>query len=341
MAGWRRRGLMKESNQLGPLHRKVLILKPRLDIMFKKGPVPKDRGPIERVRYHWKKFVDLLHEAHDNNGDIVHVLELPNWQIDPSIVQFLQPDIVYIPHKQKHQFAVDSKHNPRYYMQMVFPWLFQVDDQGWGPDASVYPIEPNAATNGVLYDKLRSRQKAGHSKFDQPPIVLWPDQPDSYIFFPCQLPHDETIKYHSDVSVADALRYTIAYCEARSQQLIIKAHPVNPGSMDELRKIGSNHIWADDININTCIMGADAIVMVNSGVGMESILHGKRVGVFGRADYDSVVHKITPDNYLVDFDRMMDCPPTLIKAKYKGFIDAYVEAMVDSTNIDTYNKLLT
>lgn len=324
--------------------RKVLILKPRLDIMFKKGPVPNKRGPIEPIRVHWKNFVDLLEKAHDNAGDIVHVLELPNWQIDPSVVQYLQPDIVYIPHKQKHQFAVDSKHNPRYYMQMVFPWLFQVDAQGWGPDASVYPIQPNTATNGALYDKLRKRQKSGRSKFEQPPIVSWPDQPDRYIFFPCQIPHDETIKYHSDVSVADALRYTISYCEQNhmlQHQLVIKAHPVNPGSMDELRKIGSTYMWADDININTCIAGADAIVMVNSGVGMEGILHGKRVGVFGQADYDSVVHKITPDNYLADFDRMMSWPLTLIKAKYRGFIDAYVDAMVDSTNIDTYNKLLT
>ncbi len=325
--------------------KKVLILKPRLDIMFKRSPVPRARTALSPIRVHWKNFVATLSLAHINNGDIVRVLEIPNWQIDPSLVQLLQPDTVYIPHKQKHQFAVDIKYNPRYYMQMVFPSLFQVDPEGWGPDASVYPIKPNKTTDGIIYDELRERQLEGHSKFEQPPIQSWPDQPDQYILFPCQIPHDETIKFHSDVSVADALRMTIDWCNSRGRTLVIKGHPVNPSSMTELKQIGKDHIWADNININTCIDRAAAVVMVNSGVGIESILLGKRVGIFGRADYDSVVHKISRAHYLAELDSMMmelaEQPAWLDIDKYKRFIDAYVNTMVDSTKIESYNKLLT
>jgi hypothetical protein len=51
---------------------------------------------------------------------------------------------------------------------------------------------------------LKSRINSNTSKFDQPNRVF-PNTIKNYIFFPCQLPHDETIQYHSKVSVEDAL----------------------------------------------------------------------------------------------------------------------------------------
>ena len=83
---------------------KVLILKPRLDVMFKKGPVPTERGPIEPIRLHWKNFVDKLASIEEEAGNNVRVLELPNWQFSPELIDAIQPTKTYIPHKQAHQF---------------------------------------------------------------------------------------------------------------------------------------------------------------------------------------------------------------------------------------------
>ena len=305
--------------------KKVLILKPRLDVMFKKGPVPKERGPIQPIREHWHNFVNCLANDHADKGDAVRVLELPNWQFAPSIVDHYQPDRVYIPHRQFHQFPVDGKYGPRYYMQMVFPWLFQIDPTGWGPDASVYPILPESGHPDV-YDELRKRQLAGQSKFDQPWTDWWVKK--DYLFFPCQIPHDETIKFHSDVSVADALRATIKVAKELGKELIIKGHPVNPGSMSELKEIGKEYKWADNVNINNLIANADAVVMVNSGVGMEAILHGKRVACFGDADYDSVVCKVSPRTAMDEIPRLLGSVPDV--AAYRNFVNTYCAKLYDS-----------
>jgi hypothetical protein len=323
----------------------ILILKPRLDVMFKQGPVPKERGAIEPIRQHWKKFVDDLANEHEERGDVVKVLELPNWQFTPDIVEKLKPSRVYIPHKQSHQFPVNKKYDPHYYMQMVFPWLFQIDSQGWGPDSSVHPIKPWSTSDtslGDLYGKLRDRQIAGESKFDQPRMdgfsgpATW--EHHDYVFFPCQIPHDETIRFHSKVSVAEALQATVDYCKLSSIELIIKGHPVNPGSMEELREIGKGYLWADNVNINSLLAQSSCCVMVNSGVGMEAILHGKPVVIFGDADYISVVHQVPRLDATVDtIDSALGTIPDI--GAYRGFINSYFDIMYDTTDPASFRKL--
>ena len=42
----------------------VLILSPRLDVTFKEGPVPDQRGPIPPIRIHYKNFIESLEKSH-------------------------------------------------------------------------------------------------------------------------------------------------------------------------------------------------------------------------------------------------------------------------------------
>ena len=86
--------------------------------------------------------------------------------------------------------------------------------------------------------------------------------------------------------------------------------------------------WADDVNINNLIANAAAVIMVNSGVGMESILHGKRVAVFGDADYDSVVCKVSPSTAVDGISSLLESAPDI--DKYKTFVNTYVAKMYDS-----------
>lgn len=308
---------------------KVLILKPRLDVSFKRGAVPAVRGPVRPPREHWRHCVDKLALEHEEKGDTVKIVELPHWQFSPELVEAIKPTKTYIPHKQNYQFPISDRYGPTFYMQMVFPWLFQIDTKGWGADASVWPIRSEPGHSDV-YNELLERQMAGKSKFEQPLInSLNSFDHDSYIFFPCQIPHDESIQLHSKVSVEEALQNTIEFCKAADVELIIKGHPVNKESMKHLKEIGKDYLWADDINVNTLIAQCAVVCTVNSGVGMEAILHGKPVCTYGSADYTDAAHDIPS----------LDAAHSIIKTalttlpdsvKYRNFINTYVAKMFDS-----------
>ena len=307
---------------------RVDIWMPRLDVAFKKGPVPEARGPVAPIRVHWIKFLESLRDRHVKLGHEVRVIEVPLWQITTDFVQDTSQmaDRIYIPHKMRENWWLDER--VHYYMQMVIPNIFSIDNKGWCATASSYPIRPDGDADSGVYKMLKARIKGNISKFDQPALKQTDLEP-GYVFFPCQLPHDETIKYHSDVEV-----------------------PVNPGAMVTLRQGYSDMLpemngrahWVDDMSIHQLIDNAKVVVTVNSGVGLEAILHGKSVFTFGRADYDTVTRS---------------CPASLMGDKmpaamelsyrdldeedihiYKKFIDAWYNTHYDYENPRTFEKIV-
>ena len=53
---------------------KVAIFKPRLDCMFKKGPVPKVKGPTPPHRKPFEHIVNQILEEYTFRGDEVRVI---------------------------------------------------------------------------------------------------------------------------------------------------------------------------------------------------------------------------------------------------------------------------
>lgn len=282
--------------------KKVLVLAPRLDVTFKEGPVPTERGLIVPIRVHWMNFVIKVAEEHRSRGDEVSIIELPLWQFTPKIVEDLHPDIVYIPHKERRSFPVSAEIDARYYMQTVFPWRFYIDSMGWAGGSSIYPATelvtrtPNSRHH---FSELKQYILSGGSKFEQPPISGI-TLPRRFVFFPCQIPHDETIKYHSSISVEGALQRTAAACQDLGIPLIVKGHPINPASMSPLKDICDkyrlNTTWIDNVSIHEIIPKAKVVVCVNSGTGMESLLHSIPVITFGRCEYDIVTMRANGDD---------------------------------------------
>lgn len=312
---------------------KVLILKPRMDVMFKKGQVPSERGHIPPIRQHWIRFVEKLSEYHTQRGDSVFVLELPLWQFTPELVVQMKPDLVYVPHKERHAFEVPGI-KTLYYMQTVFPWRFYVDSLGFAGGSTLYPMDhSDGDENGPHFDALREYALKGGSKFDQPQhkdLSL----PNDYVFFPCQIPHDETIKYHSDYTVEEALTQTCEATKELGHPLIVKGHPVNPASMSGLKLICAKYdhaIWVDDVSIHDLIPRARAVVVVNSGTGMESLLHLRPVITFGRCEYDSVTMKAISSGYLKDYL----ASPEIDEKQVRKMFDKWCKLTYDSNyNLD-------
>jgi hypothetical protein len=299
--------LTYREQELAPPKRIVTIFKPRLDITFKQGPIPDRRGPVSPIRVHWQSFVERLADEHRRRGDVVAIIEKPLWQITPQFVmtvcEMMIKDegsvecIAYIPHRDRTDFPLNHPVRARYYMQTVFPHCFTIDPDGWGASMSVAPVPVEGGdANTTVYDYLRQRIMRNESKFDQPQRTGRSPHWTPYVAFLCQLPHDETIRKHSAVGVATALEATLAWAQAMSLYVVVKGHPVNPGSMDPLRTITRNHRfqWVDDISIHDVIEHSTAVFTVNSGSGIEAMLHGKPVFTFGRSEYETAVNVTTP-----------------------------------------------
>ena len=337
---------------------RVDIYMPRLDVAFKEGPVPEARGPIAPIRVHWVKFLESLRNRHQELGHEVRVIEIPLWQITTDFVKDTSQmaDRIYIPHKMRENWWLDER--VHYYMQMVIPNIFSIDNKGWCATASSYPIRPDGDAHSGVYEMLRARIFTNTSKFDQPDHKETDLEP-GYVFFPCQLPHDETIKYHSDVEVADALKGTMEWVRnynfyhpgPQKRHIVIKGHPVNPGAMHSLRQVYADLLpdmdgrvhWIDDMSIHQLIANAKVVVTVNSGVGLEAILHGKSVFTFGRADYDTVsvaCPESLRENYkpaaLEPSYRDMNEEDIYL---YKKFIDSWYNTHYDYENEKTFEKI--
>ena len=316
---------------------KVAIFKPRLDCMFKKGHVPEVKGPTPPHRMPFENFVEKVYGEHLYRGDAVKIIEKPLWQRSPKDVEEVGADISYIPHKEKHNFNCgDNK--VLYYMQMVIPEYFSVNKTGWLAGATYAPLDPkDGDENDEYFDKLAKRSVNNMSKFDQPKRQ-WDNFPHrDYILFPCQLPHDETIKWHSKISVEQALNAVITYCEQTDTKLIVKGHPVNTASMEPLKLLTVSSSVTEYIlegSIFDFIEHAKTVCVVNSGTGFESILMKKPVVMFGDAEYDNVVNKANLDNYMeviknASFD----------ETQYRKLVSRWCNVMYNSTDEVSFRKL--
>lgn len=304
---------------------------------FKKGPVPEWVAPLAPIRLHWRSFVDHVIMEHIRRHDEVTLVEKPLWQLEPELVEYFKPDVVYVPHKEQHNFPIAKEFGPRYYMQTVFPWLFTIDKAGWGAGMSASPIPAVGYTTNEAWETLQSLVTDNLSKFDQPDRrkVPWKD----FIFFPCQIPHDETIKYHSKVTVEAALEAVCQWCNATGRHLVVKGHPINPGSMQPLQEIAQCHraTWVTDYSIHDLLANCRAVFCVNSGVGIEACLHLKPIFIFGRAEYAPVA--ITIEN--MDINSAWDKISEVDDNARKVWIDNYTSFCYDTRKQESFRKLPT
>lgn len=243
-------------------------------------------------------FINNLTAFHRNEGNVVEVINRPLWQLAVPEFQKMaeQYDRVYFPHKLKKQFPLGP--NAFYYKTSPIPEFMTVDPEGWGASLSFLPVEPDYSPEAIaFYDVLRRRIEANISVFAQPGLEnLIPY--DDYLLFLCQLPHDETIQYHSSASVETALEAVLAFAATADRHLVVKGHPANRKSMLPLKAMvdaSPTATWIDDVSIHTCIAGASCVFTVNSGSGIEVLMHGKPLVHFGQAEYSNVAIVAKPE----------------------------------------------
>lgn len=180
-------------------------------------------------------FLDNLELYHRSHGHDVVVDRRPLWQFELAEMQACATsfDLVFFAHRLRNQFPIGSR--ARYFKTTPFSEYVTVDANGWGASLSWLPVKPIVNDNALgFFDELKQRISSNTSLFDQPPLDMAVGI-NNYLLFVCQLPHDETIRFHSSVSVEDALKTVIAYAEQTGRPLVVKGHPANPKSMAPLK----------------------------------------------------------------------------------------------------------
>jgi hypothetical protein len=254
--------------------------------------------PISCAR-EWVEFEGLVKDCLLELGHMV--VEQPS---DPRVPDADEgADFRIYAHLTRRDVAGDL-----YYKQMHLRDLFTLDSEGWGSDHSA-TRQPDAfdhvdsQTAGRFCTAMRRRfLTTGLSKHPQPPRVPAWDLPAGYIFVPLQRPQDYVQVHHSPITVVDFLTAIADWAESGSHLVTIKPHPGNgydPEVMQELARCcrGARFVRQVDGNVHDLVSRCSAVFTINSGVGFESLFHGKPVVTFGDSDYARVTYRATSDQF--------------------------------------------
>ncbi|MBV9924325.1 MAG: hypothetical protein JOZ96_04725 [Acidobacteria bacterium] len=246
----------------------------------------------------WRAFEALLKQCLDELGHEVIELHLdPLFPPDPADVDFK----IYA-HKTRREVPGADL----FYKEMHMRGLFTIDAEGWGADHSAVREPPDldagdAAEAERFVARIREQFVSnGHSKQRQPELRSIPEEYKPYLLVPLQLPTDDTIMHHSPVSVVEFVHVVSDWAEGAGQKILFKLHPgaVYPeiAAAVEARSAANPYVNRLDANIHSLIQGAEGVVVINSGTGFESLIHGKPVVTFGNCDYKSVTFAARRDN---------------------------------------------
>ena len=152
-------------------------------------------------------------------------------------------------------------------------------------DPDFYVSRPEA---GVLPKALVPRAARRPDRFAEAETAL----PARYVFVPFQIDHDTQITRFSpwirDMEHLFAVVTAVFECEAPGFDLVFREHPSAAKTYPALYRAIADHPRLHLLNqvaTRTLIENAAAVLVVNSTVGLEALLFGKKVMVLGQAFY--------------------------------------------------------
>lgn len=146
------------------------------------------------------------------------------------------------------------------------------------------------ATFGVGRKRLRTVRATNGAKIPSQASVLSSNELmlRRYVFLPLQVSSDTQIKLHSDVDNLEAIQMAFQFASEGSADLIVKIHPAETDTTAIDKVIELQDIYHFEIaNAHTVdlVRYAEAVVTINSTVGLEALLYGKKVVALGRCFY--------------------------------------------------------
>jgi hypothetical protein len=265
---------------------------------------------IERMTY-WQKFMGVLQTCIQEMGHSHRVLGCKDLYPDDPFPE----QISIFPHCRKQVTPTGRL----FYKEMYLKGLFTLDSLGWGPDHSAIQSSPPLGDIGddealELVDRLRKEYFAnGDSKVQQPLTSAIDEHLKPYWLVPLQQEKDQVIKYHSPSSVVAFMHLIADWAEKNQRNIIFKVHPCDTTEQVtdavDARIKNSRYLSRHSGSIHALIESAMGVVVINSGTGFESLIHGSPVATFGACDYKWATFSMTDnnldkvDNYFLNYSQ--------------------------------------
>lgn len=212
------------------------------------------------------------------------------------------------------------------------PGYFSLDPLGYGgfsslarDPAMMRAADAIAAPEALAYARaLRAQVIAGNeSKFAQPACTGNPPRP-GYVLLALQVPGDTVLRL-SRAEPLEFYRRVIAETGRLGLRCVVKRHPkcVTPAVTELLSASESlPHVEVRDDSVNELLPNAERVVVVNSGVGVEALVHGRPTLTFGACEYAPLTTCIRS---LDDLSGALAAPPSFDEVGTARFLRHYFE----------------
>lgn len=171
-----------------------------------------------------------------------------------------------------------------------------LDQCGYGPFSSILPKEEllscirkvdQKKANDFRQELFERYCLTRKSKFEQKNLEFVIDEPENTYFFAMQTINDTVVK-RAKISQFKSIKLILEQFSNTKKKLIIKPHPLdNSGTTEKFIMETKEHSNAiiSNANIHDLISQTKATICVNSGVGIEALMHLKPVISVGDSDY--------------------------------------------------------
>jgi capsular polysaccharide export protein len=244
-----------------------------------------------------RKFLEISNLPNKLFVDSLGVNALSTISADPAVIDALQ-----MPSEDEHRrWLVD-------YEQYKSRPLPQSQTFMSRKAVAVLNYALKFATRGVARTSLRTirigSSKAAHRQAQNVSPKDLSAQP--YVFLPLQVSGDTQIKLHSDVNNVGAIEIASGLAAKAGARLLVKLHPAeNDAAMiAEIVRLKNAYLF-DLVAAPTTelIRHAQMVVTINSTVGLEALLYGKKVVSLGRCfykDFDQARLRKYIHSFLID-----------------------------------------
>jgi len=236
-----------------------------------------------------------------------------------------------------------------FYMQMFYKNIFELDTLGWGVENSnldKYNDGTNYVTDKTLekLDLLVDLSESGRTKHPQTKHILPKSKrlPEDFIFVPLQTNGDYVIKKHSPISVVKFIESISRSAKYTKQNVVFKIHPYSRRDKEILMAVYkawsiNKYVYVSDENVTTLIKKSRRVVVINSGVGFESLVLGKSVTNVGNASYAPCCNTINTEIDVEDWLSQDNDQPKCTFSNWFSYYITHVAVLLDE-KFDVENK---
>ncbi|WP_170064140.1 CDP-glycerol glycerophosphotransferase family protein [Halomonas heilongjiangensis] len=256
----------------------------------------------DTINRHYRKLFEYLPQKEG-------VVIIPRWHFHLKHCATMLPDSIGIGYHTKYRDGfLNIKYGP-------LPDFFSIDDKGYAGFSSIANIDKTTVLEAVqdiskedvdifCSDLYHAMVVANKSKYVQNNKSCPMPIDSEYVFCASQVVNDEVVTL-TDISSFDLIRGVISLYEDSGIKVVVKRHPMCNSTkgnkfFEEIKNI--NHVVISEDSIHKLISGAKCVYVANSGVGIESLIHGKPVVTSGKADYSAAVHQVKEVEEIPHYD---------------------------------------